>query len=67
MQLVDTKSHLTTKPCNFEIKCQGNSERYEQHNFFASNFGGGQKFVYLLGSCFESTLVVTGRTLSCFN
>ena len=33
MPFGDRKSLLTTKPYNFDIRCQCNSESYEQHSF----------------------------------
>ena len=48
MPFLDTKSHLTTKPYNFDIKCPGNFERYDQHGFFGTKFRGGQNFVLTL-------------------
>ena len=39
MAFVDTNSHLTTKPSNFDIKCHSNSERYDQHVFLGPGLG----------------------------
>ena len=64
MPFVDTNSHLATKPYNFDIKCQSNSESYDQHIFFGTKFRGGQNF-YLIWEVFptrESTLGLTGWT-----
>ena len=44
MQFVDTNSYLTTKPSNFDLKCQSNSESYDRHILFATKFKGGQNF-----------------------
>ena len=39
-----TNRHRTTKPYNFDIKCQSNSESYDQHGFFGTKLRGGQNF-----------------------
>jgi len=44
MPFLDTNSHLTIKPYNLDIKCQSNSESYDQHGFFGTKFRGGQNF-----------------------
>ena len=31
MPFLETNSHLTTKPYNFDIKCLGNSRSYDEH------------------------------------
>ena len=49
MPFLDTNSHLTTKPYNFDIKCQRNSESYDRHGFF----WGGQNFVLTVGGFFN--------------
>ena len=66
MPFLDTNSHLTTKPYNFDIKCQGNSESYDQHGFFGTKFRGGQNFLITVGgfTTRESTLGLTGRSFS---
>ena len=59
---VDKNSHRTTKPHNFDIKCQCNSDT---HGFFWTKFGGVRIF-YLRQEVFpmrESNLLMTGRTL----
>ena len=33
MPFLDTNIHLTTKPYNFDIKCQSNSKSYDRHVF----------------------------------
>ena len=43
---VDTNSLLTTKPCNFDIKCQCNYECYEQHNFLGPSWGEVKIFFF---------------------
>ena len=53
MPFLDTNSHLTTKPYNFDIKCQGNSESYDQHNFFGTKFRGGQKILITVGGFYN--------------
>ena len=53
MQFLDTNSHLTTKPYNFDIKCQSNSESYDQQGFFGTKLRGGQNFVLPVGSFFN--------------
>ena len=45
MPFQDTNSHLTTKPYNFGIKCQTNSESYDRHGFLGTKLMGGQNFV----------------------
>ena len=49
MPFVDTNSHLTPKPYNFDIKCQNNSESYDGHGFFGTKFRGGQNFLLTVG------------------
>ena len=39
MPFLDTNSHLTTKPYNFDIKCSANSESYDQHGFLGPSLG----------------------------
>ena len=46
MLFVDTNSHLTTKPLNFDIKFQRNSESYDKHGFFGTKFKGGQNLLF---------------------
>ena len=53
MPFIDTNSHLTTKPSNFDIKCYSNSESYDRHGFFGTNFRGGQNFLFTLGGFFN--------------
>ena len=53
MPFLDTNSHLTTKPYNFDIKCQSNSESYDQHSFFVTKFRGGQNFLLTVVSLFN--------------
>ena len=40
MPFLDTNSHLTTKPYNFDEKCQSNFESYDRHSFFGTKFRG---------------------------
>ena len=47
---VDTNTHLTTKTYNFDIASLCHSESNELHGCYGTNFGGGQNFVFLLGS-----------------
>ena len=54
MQFVDKNSNLTTKPSNFDIKCQSNSESYDQHVFFGTKFKGGQNFFFTLAGFFNN-------------
>ena len=49
MPFLDTNSHLTTKPYNFDIKCHSNSESYDRHGFFGTKFRGGQNFLLTVG------------------
>ena len=51
LPFVDTNSHLTTKPYNFDIRCQSNSESYDWHGFLVTKFRGGQNFVLTVGGC----------------
>ena len=44
MLFLDTNSHLTTIPYNFDIKCQSNSESYDQHGFFWDQVYGGLEY-----------------------
>ena len=66
MPFLDKNSHLTTKPYNFDIKCQCNSESYDQHAFFGTRFRG-VRIVHLRWEAFstrESTLGLTCWTSS---
>ena len=53
MPFVDTNSHLTTKPSNFDIKCHSNFESYDQHGFFGTKLRGGQKILLMVGGFFN--------------
>ena len=53
MPFLDTNSHLTTKPYNFDIKCHSNSESYDRHGFFGTKFRGGQNFLLTVGIFFN--------------
>ena len=53
MPFLDTNSHLTTKPYNFDIKCQGNSESYDRHGFFGIKFRGGRNFLIMVGGFYN--------------
>ena len=53
MPFVDTNINLTTKTYSFDIKCQSNSESYDQHNFFGTKVRGGQNFLFTLGGFFN--------------
>ena len=53
MPYLDTNSHLTTKPYNFDIKCQSNSESYDQHGFFGTKIRGGQRFLLTAGGFYN--------------
>ena len=46
MPFVDTNSHLTTKPSNFDIKCHSNSESYDRQFFLGPSLGV-VRFLYL--------------------
>ena len=67
MAFLDTNSHLTTKPYNFDIKCQYNLESYDRYGFLAPSLGGF-RLIYLRWKVFfstrESTLGLTGWTSS---
>ena len=54
MPFLDTNSYLKTKPYNFDIKCQSNSESYDQHGFFGTKFRGGPNFVLTVGGFFNN-------------
>ena len=49
MPVLDTNSHLTTKPYNFDIKCLSNSESYDRHGFFGTKYRGGQNLLRTVG------------------
>ena len=53
MPFLDTKRHLTTKPYNFDIKCQSNSESFDRHGFLGTKFRGGHNFVLMVGGFFN--------------
>ena len=53
MMFLDPNSHLTTKPYSFDIKCQGNSESYDQHGFFGTKFRGGQNVLITVGGFYN--------------
>ena len=53
MPFLDTNSHLTTKPYNFDIKCQCNSESYDHHGFLALRLGGVRVFIIYGGRIFN--------------
>ena len=53
MPILNTNSHLTTKPYNFDNKCQSNSESYDQHGFFGTKFRGGQNCLLTVGGFFN--------------
>ena len=53
MPFLDTNSHRTTKPYNFDIKCPSNSESYDQHGFFGTKFRGGQNLLLMVGGFFN--------------
>ena len=53
MPFLDTNSHLTTKPYNFDIKRSGNSESYDQYNFLGTKFREGKNFLFTVGVFFN--------------
>ena len=53
MPFLDTNSHVTTKPYNFDIKYQSNSESYDWHGFLGTKFRGGQNYLLTVGSFFN--------------
>ena len=57
-----TKSHLTTKPYNFDIKCQCNLESYKQQIFFGTKFRGGVVFFKIMMGVFFWQDWLTGWT-----
>ena len=65
MPFMDTNSHRTTKPYNFDIKSPSNSESYDRNGFFGTKFRGGQNCLLTVGvfSTRESTLGLTGWSL----
>ena len=60
MPFLDTNSHLTTKPYNFDIKCQRNSESYDWHIFFWDQVKGGSEFFINSGKVFQQERVLWG-------
>ena len=60
MPFLDTNSHLTTKPYNFDIKCQSNSESYDRHSFFWDQVQGGSEFVNNCRRFFQRERVLWG-------
>ena len=42
-----------TLPYNLDIKCQSNSENYDQHGFFGTKFRGGQNFLLTVGGFYN--------------
>ena len=53
MLFVDTNNHLKTIPSNFDIKCQSNSESYEQHGFLGPSLGVVRIFLNYGGRFFQ--------------
>ena len=53
MPFLDTNSHLTTKPYNFDIKCQSKYEGYDRHGFFGTKFRGNQNFLITFGGFYN--------------
>ena len=53
MPFLDTNSHLTTKPYNFDIKWQRNSDSYDQHGLFGTKIRGGQNFLLTAGGFYN--------------
>ena len=56
-----------TKTCNFDIKCQINSESYDCCGFYGTKLNGGQYLLFTMGDVSnetESTLGLTGWTSS---
>ena len=53
MPFLDTNSHLTTKPYNFDIKCHSNSESCDRHSFLGPSLGVGQKFLITVGGFYN--------------
>ena len=53
MPFLDTNSHLKTKPYNFDIKFQGNSESYDRHGFVGTKFRGGKNFLITVGDFYN--------------
>ena len=67
MPLLNTNSHLTTKPYNFDIKCPSNYQSYDRHGYFGAKFRGGPNFFgnsWVFFSTRESTMGLTGWSLS---
>ena len=52
MQFLDTNSHLTTQPYNFDINCQCNSKSNDQHGLLGTKFRVGQSFVFMVEDSF---------------
>ena len=53
MPFLVTNSHLATKPYNLDIKCQSNSESYDQYVFFILSLVGVRIFLLIVGSFFN--------------
>ena len=53
MPFLDTNSHLTIKPYNLDIKCQSNSESYDQHGFSGTKIRGGQNLSFTAGGFYN--------------
>ena len=66
MLFVDKNSQLTTKPDNFGINCQSNSDSYDKHVFWGNNFMGSHNFLlrWTVFSTRYSTLMLTAWTFS---
>ena len=58
MLFLDTNSHLTTKPYNFDIKCQSISESCDRHGFF---WTGADSLVPLI-----SKITISNKTYTFF-
>ena len=62
MPFLDTNSHMTTEPDNFDIKYQFNSENYDRHSSFGTKIRVVRVFdlQWKVFSTKENTLGMTG-------
>ena len=60
MAFLDSNSHLTTKPSNFDIKFHINFESYGRHSFCGTKFRVGPNFFIYGGRFFQGERVLWG-------
>ena len=63
MPFLETNSHLTTKPYNFDIKCQSNSESYDRHRFFWDQVQEGYNILLSVGGFFFNEREYSGADI----